>query len=234
MPTKKKLDATPRPFGQSSWLPWPNMMSAAVRIRFEMLAELQELIESAIDSRTADIERTYRAAEADSSRDRNEVEEYGEYLAEGLHQLEDIKREAWLLHTVSLYHRLENELKTIFAWRFNGLADAQKKHLMWRVHKWKDLQNLTQTYFNFNVASVADFHAVDKLRCIANAVKHKQGNVTSELHDLTEWPLNKPIDVANVDLKRLREACVRFFSNFAEKAELRMNKMFGNPAKARK
>ena len=150
------------------------------------------------------------------------------------HQLEDIKREAWLLHTVSLYHRLENELKTIFAWRFNGLPNAQKNHLMYGVHKWKDLQDLTQTYFNFDVASVADSRAVDELRCIANAAKHKQGNVTSELHKLTGWPLNKPIDIANVDLNRLREACVGFFSNFAEKAERSMEEMFGNPANARK
>jgi len=234
MPTKRKPNATPRPFSESSWLPWPDMLSAGVRIRFKILAELYELIEDAIASRTADIEKTYRAAETDSCRDRNEVEEYGEYLAEELHQLEDIKREASLLHAVSLYHRLENELKTIFAWRFNGLADPQKKHLMWRVHNWKDFQKLTKTHFSFDVASVAHFHAVNKLRCIANAVKHKQGNVTRELHGLTGWPPNRPIEVANVDLKRLREACVRFFSDFSEKAERSMEKMFGNPAKARK
>lgn len=234
MASKKKPDATPRPFGRRLWLPWPRMLSDAVRIRFEMLAELHAMTEDAINRRTAEIERTYREAESDSSRDRNEVEEYGEYLAEELHQLEDIKREAALLHTVSLYHRLENELKTIFAWRFSGLADWQKKHLMWGVHKWKDLQDLTQTYFNFHVASVADSRAVDELRCIANAVKHKQGNVTGELHELTKWPLNKPIDVSNLDLSRLREACVGFFSDFADKAKRSMKQMFGNPVKPRK
>jgi len=234
MANKKKLDAMPRPFGRTSWLPYPRVLSTAVRIRFDLLAELHMLVEDAIDDRTADIVRTYITAETDSSREQNEVEEYGEYLAEELQQLEDIKREARLLHTVSLYHRLENELKTIFVWRFSGLNGAEKRTLMRSVHRWKALKKITQTYFNFDIASVADFRVVDKLRCIANAVKHKQGNVTDELHALTRWPLNKPIDVANIDMKGLQEACIGFFSAFAEKGERSMKATFGNPAEVRK
>jgi len=130
---------------------------------------------------------------------------------------------------------LENELKVIFKWRFTGLPDnKQKDNLIWSVHTWKGLKNLTQTYFQFDVASVADFRVVDELRCIANSVKHTQGRVNKELNLLTRWPHNKPIDVANVDLTRLREACVSFFSDFAQKAERAINEKFGNPAKARK
>lgn len=231
MASKKKPDATPRAFGHTHWpwLPWPRLLSDAARLRFALLAELQALVEDTIEGRTADIERTYRAAMTASSRDQNGVEEYGERLAEEVHQLADIKREARLLHAVSLYHRLENELKTIFAWRFSGLAEAEKKNLMWGVHKWKGLHDLTQYYFKFAVASVANYRAVDKLRCIANAVKHNRGNVDSELQKMTRWPLNKPIDVAKVDLNRLREDCVGFIANFAEKAERSMREMFGPP-----
>jgi hypothetical protein len=189
------------------------------------------LVEDAIDDRTTSIVRKYSIAETDSSWKQNELEEFGEYLAEDLQQLKAIKREACLLHAVSLYHRLENELKTIFAWRFNELDDAKKKYLIQRVHQWKSLQKITQTYLNFDIVSFADFDTVNKLRCITNAVKHKQGNVTNELHTLTKWPLNEPIDVANIELGGLQEACVGFFSAFAEKAEHSMNVMFGNPAK---
>lgn len=85
---KKKPDAIPRPFARGLWLPWPRMLSEAVGIRFEMLAELHAITDEAIKGRAAEIERIYRAAESDSSQDRNEVERYGEYLAEELRQLE--------------------------------------------------------------------------------------------------------------------------------------------------
>ena len=49
-----------------------------------------------------------------------------------------------------------------------------------------------------------------------------------------KWPHNEPIDVAKVDLNRLREACVRFFTNFAEKAERGMKENFGDPPETRK
>jgi hypothetical protein len=102
MASKEKPDSTPRPFGRALWLPWASMLSDAARIRFELLAELHAMTEDAINGRTAEIDRTYREAESDSSRDRNEVEGYGEYLAEELRQLEDIKRSIAPTHGVSL------------------------------------------------------------------------------------------------------------------------------------
>src|SRR5262249_34271483 len=133
-----------------------------------------------------------------------------------------------LMQSVFMYHALERELWAIFRFRYKAVPEPRKSQLLWKVHKWRTLRQDTRRYLGFDISSVHRYATVNRLRCIANSVKHNDGQVNSELAQAARWKAGRPIDTARIRFPELNAACLAFLNDFTKKAERGMRRLLGN------
>jgi hypothetical protein len=86
------------------------------------------------------------------------------------------------------------------------VPEPGKGKLLRRVHKWRSLHDHTRQYLGFDLASVHRYATVNRLRCIANSVKHSDGEVNDELAKVARWKAATPVDTARLRFPELNTA----------------------------
>jgi hypothetical protein len=220
----------PDPFNEHRWLPWPQVFADLLETRLARLDTIREAFETHVTAERETVQQRWKALQSDKTIRGDEGQARAEGLSDDTWALDDIARRSTLMQCVFMYHAVERELWAIFRFRYRAVPEPTKGELLFRVHRWAVLHRDTRRYFGFELDSVSRYSTVNRLRCIANSVKHGDGHVNGELAQVARWRAGTPIEIARLRLPDLNAACLSFITSFVTKAERGMRRSLGRPS----
>ena len=119
-----------------------------------------------------------------------------EWYAEEVHELDDLRVLFGQLAAVALYSVVEIRTKAALGWKETPAELSQ-------VFKIAKLKQLFQKYSHIELTEMAEFAAIDELRCINNCFKHS-GIVSQELSAFPGWILGQPLGNVRTAIARIR------------------------------
>src|SRR5437016_4032778 len=168
----------PDPFNDHQWLPWAQVFTDILGPRLGALDRIRDALDMHVRDERKAIQRRWSELQADQSTiSHEEGQARAEALGDDQWSIDDIARRSSLMQCVFMYHALERELWAVFRWRYRAVPEPRKGDLLRRVHKWRSLHEDTRQHLGFDLRSVHRYVTINRLRCIANSVKHHDGEV---------------------------------------------------------
>ncbi len=219
----------PDPFNDRQWLPWPQVFTDILESRLGALDSIRDALDTHVVKERKAIERRWSELQADKTVNEEEGQARAEALGDDQWGLDDIARRSSLMQCVFMYHALERELWAILRWRYRAVPDPAKTDLLRRVHRWRFLHEDTRRHLGFDLRAVRRYATVNRLRCMANSVKHNDGEVNDELARAARWKIGTPIETGRLRFTDLNTACLAFLGHFTQKAERGLRRLLGKP-----
>lgn len=156
-----------------------------VGIDLERVDALSQLVET---GSSAELEDLYNLA--------GDEDEGIEWYADEVNELNHLDILFGQLAAVALYSVVEIRIKAALGWK---ATPAELSN----VFKFVKLKQLFQKYSHIELTELAEFAAIDELRCINNCFKHS-GIVSEELSKFPGWMLGQPLGDVRAAIARIR------------------------------